>query len=153
MRIVFLLIYVMIFQSASSGEDGKRRLTIGTVGDGLNGSGGCTLQLASQYAKREGLYIFATDLQTHGLINVDGSDTPVELVGSDRPDPARKAQVGEHSTYSYTGGTVEVRVDYTVTEACAVGIDSCRLTRYDAVLTVKRGKASKTVAAKAVCAK
>ncbi len=153
MRVLLLLIYVMIFQSAFSGEDGKKRLTIGTVGDGLNAGGGCTLQLPSQYAKREGLYIFTSDLSTHGLVNVDGIDTPVELVGPDRPDPARKAQLGEHSTYSYAGGTVEVRVDYTVTEACAIGSDSCRLTRYDAVLTVKRGKASKTVAAKAVCAK
>ncbi len=68
MRIVFLLIYVMIFQSESSAEDGKRRLTIGTVGDGLNANGGCTLQLPSQYAKREGLYIFTSDFHPHGLV-------------------------------------------------------------------------------------
>lgn len=151
MRTVPFAIAFVLCQSAWAGDGREPAPRLGTVSEELNTSGGCALQLPSQYAKREGRYIFTSDFEKHAVVNVDGADTRVELVGSKGHDLTRKAQVGERSTYSYSGAGMDVRVDYVVTGTCPGDGDACKITHYDATLTVKRGKASKTVAVKAVC--
>ena len=143
-----LLLAFVLCQSAWAAD---RSLRIGTVGEELASNGGCSLQLPRQYAKKEGKYVFTSDFQQNALINVDGVDTHVTLARSKESDPAQKPQVGEHSTYWYTGDGIDVQVNYVVTGVCPRGSESCKVTYYDAILTLKRAKASKTVAAKAVC--
>jgi hypothetical protein len=84
-------------------------------------------------------------------MNVDGVDTHLAFVKSKGQDVKKRGQLGEHSTYWYSGDGIEVEVDYVITGGCPSGNESCKITRYDAILAVKRGKAHKTVAAKGVC--
>jgi hypothetical protein len=114
-------------------------------------NGGCSLQLPREFAAREGNYVFVSDFEAHALVNVDGADRHLAFVKSKGQNVKQRGQVGEHSTYWYAGDGIEVEVDYVVTGGCPSGNDSCKITHYDAILTVKRGKAHKTVAAKGVC--
>jgi len=128
------------------------RLTIGPVEEDLERSGGgCSLQLPREYANREGNYIFISDFHENALVSVNGLDTHLALVKSKGPDVKKRGQLGEHSAYSYAGDGIDVEVDYVVTGGCPPSNGSCKVTHYDAILTVKRGKARKTVAARAVC--
>ena len=114
-------------------------------------NGGCSLQLPHEYTNREGKFIFVSDFDRQALVNVDGVDTHLALLKSQGPDVKQRGQLGEHSTYSYTGDNIDVEVDYVVTAGCPSGNASYKVTHYDAILTLKRGKAHKTVVAKAVC--
>ncbi len=95
----------------------------------------CKLQLPSEFAKREGRYIFIANSESQALVNVDGSDLELKFVSSKGPDIRQPRQLGDRSTYIYSGQ-----------DGLAVEVT------YEATLTVRRGKAHKTVAAKAACA-
>ncbi len=152
MRYICIALALVLFEGTSTADDANRRLTIGTVAEEIDRSnGGCSLQLPRGFTNKEGNYVFVSDLEGHALVNVDGADTQVALVKSKGQDVKLRGQLGEHSTYWYAGGGIEVEVDYVVTGGCPAGNDSCKITHYDAILTVKRGKAHKTVAAKGVC--
>ncbi len=129
----------------------KDTFTLGPVTEEMERSnGGCSLQVPHEFAKRDGSFIFVSNFDGQAIVNVDGSDIHLTLVKSQGPDVKRRGELGEHSTYSYTGADIDVEVDYLVSEGCPIN-KSCTTTRYDAILTVKRGKAHKSVAAKAVC--
>jgi hypothetical protein len=152
LKYIFLALALALSENASIAGDAKPRLTLGSVVDEIDRSrGGCLLQLPHEYAKREGNYTFVSDFEGHALVNVDLVDVHLTLVKSKGPDVRERGQLGEHSSYSYSGEGLDVGVDYLVTEACPSANKPCKVTRYDAVLTVKRGRARKTVAAKAVC--
>jgi hypothetical protein len=148
----FIALALVLSENAWTAEDPSRRLTIGTVTEEIDRSnGGCSLQLPRGFANREGNYLFVSDFEGHALMNVDGVDTHLAFVKSKGQDVKKRGQLGEHSTYWYSGDGIEVEVDYVITGGCPSGNESCKITRYDAILAVKRGKAHKTVAAKGVC--
>ncbi len=133
-------------------DEASRRLTVGTVVEEIDRSnGGCSLQLPRGFANREGNYVFLSDFERHAVVNVAGADMHLALVKAKGQDVKQRGQLGEHSTYWYGGDGIDVEVDYVVTGGCPPGSDSCKITHYDAILTVKRGKAHRTVAAKGVC--
>jgi hypothetical protein len=142
---------VILSPRPTPGEDTSGRLKIGNVTNDLSSNGGCALQLARQYFKKEGEFVFVSDFESRGLVNVNGTDIPVTLVRPRDVDPRPKSTIGERSTLWYSGGGIEVRVDYLTTGGCPQGTQSCAVTNYDAILTITRGKTSKSVAAKAVC--
>jgi hypothetical protein len=149
---MFIGLALILSENASTKDDASRRLTIGSVvEENYLSRGGCSLQLPREFANRKGSYIFVSDFEEHALINLDGVDTHLALVKSKGPDVKERGQMGEHSTYSYAGHGIDVQVDYEVTGGCSPSNGSCKVTHYDAILTVKRGKARKTVAARAVC--
>jgi hypothetical protein len=149
---MFIGLTMVLSENAWAADDASRRLTIGSVvEENYLSRGGCSLQLPHEFANREGNYIFVSDFEEHALINVDGVDTHLALVKSKGPDVKERGQMGEHSTYAYAGHGIEVEVDYVVTGGCPPSSGSCKVTHYDAILTVRRGKAHKTMAAKAVC--
>ena len=148
---VVILAWVAMWASASAGDDSGARLKIGNVDNDLRSNGGCALQLPSQYARKEGRFVFTSDLEKRGLVNVNGADIPVTLIRSTEGGQKHKPTIGERSTFWYRGGEVEVRVDYVVTGVCPHQSESCGVTYYDAILTITRGKANKTVAAKGAC--
>ena len=148
---VALLAWVIVSASAKPGEHTREHLKIGDVPNDLSSTGGCALQLPRQYARKEGKFVFASDLENRGLVNVNDTNVPVTLVGPRGGNQKRKQAVGERSTFVYAGGGIEVRVDYTVTGVCAQRSESCDITYYDAILTITHGKTSKSLAAKAVC--
>ncbi len=152
MRYIFLTLALISSESTWAADDPGRRLTIGSVIEEIDRSnGGCSLQLPREFANREGKFIFLSDVEGHALINVDGVDAHLTLVKSKGPDVKQRGQLGDHSAYSYAGDGIDFEVDYVVTSSCPPGNDGCKITHYDAILTVKRGKARKTIAAKAVC--
>ncbi|MBV9085340.1 MAG: hypothetical protein JOZ62_21910 [Acidobacteriaceae bacterium] len=148
-QIIFLAC-VASLASARPGQDSDGRLKIGNVSNDLS-SNGCALQLPSQYRRREGKFVFVSDFENHGLVNVNGTDVRLELISPAARDEDHKPAIGEHSTFVYAGNGLEVRVDYSPGTS-ANRSKSGELTYYDAILTVTRGKASKRVAARAVCA-
>jgi hypothetical protein len=151
-KLIFLGLALILLNDASPADDPRHRLTIGPVTEEIdNSTGGCSFQLPRNYANKEGKFIFVADFSGNALINVDGVDTHLTLVKFKGPDVKQPGQLGDHSIYSYAGDALNVEVDYVVTGVCPSGSDSCKTTRYDAILTVKRSKAHKTVAAKAVC--
>jgi hypothetical protein len=143
--------FLVLRESAWSGDNAGSQLKIGTVSEELGSNGGCSLQLPSHYNRKEGGYVFTSDLQNHGVVNVNGVDTHVALTKSKKSETDRNPQLGDRSSYWYGGAGLEVRVDYVVTGGCPPKSESCRVVNYDAILTIKRGKTSKTIAAKAVC--
>ena len=153
MRYFFIALALVLSGNTSIADDPSRRLTVGTVTEAIDRSnGGCSLQLPRGFANREGNYVFVSDFEGNALVNVDGVDMHLAFVKSKGQDVKQRGQLGEHSTYWYAGEGIEVEVEYVVTGGCPPGNGSCQITHYDAILTAKRGKARKTVAAKAVCA-
>lgn len=154
MRYILPITFALVFSENSwTRDDASRRLNLGAVLDEMDiSNGGCSLQPPREFANKEGKYIFMSDFKGNSLINLDGADLHLALVKTKGSDLKQRGQVGERSVYSYGGEGIEVEVDYVVTAACASGNASCNITHYDAILTAKRGKARKTVAAKAVCA-
>ena len=149
-QLVFLACMIMSAPTArGAGSSGP--LKIGNVTNDLSSNGGCALQLPRQYFKKEGEFVFASDFENRGLVNVNGTDVPLVLVRPRDVDQRPKSAIGEHSTLWYAGGGVEVRVDYLATGGCPQRSQSCAVANYDATLTITRGKTSKSVAAKAVC--
>ena len=129
----------------------RESLKLGSVEDNKLGShSGCALQLPSQFAKKAGKYIFVSD-QESALLNVNGADVLLHPAKPRENDSKGNAKAGDHATQLYSGEGFAVRVDYTVTDTCPRANESCTVIRYDAILSVKHGKAGKTVAAKAVC--
>jgi len=127
------------------------QLVIGTLaGEPEYSRGYCSLQLPHEFANREGKYVFVSDFNGHAMINIGGEDMHLEFVKSKGPDVRQPGELGQRSTYSYAAKGLVVDVDFVVTAACPTQAQ-CKTTKYDAILTVKRGKAHKTVAAKAVC--
>jgi hypothetical protein len=104
------------FLTASLGEHSNHRLVVGAVSQEIGTEGGCSLQLPSQFAKREGAYIFVSDLDKHAVVNVDGEDVQLELVESKGSRPGRATTIGERSTDSYSGSGsgLDVEVSYTL---------------------------------------
>ena len=152
MRYFFIALALVLSEMLGLPNDASHRLTIGTVAAEIDRSnGGCSLQLPRGFANREGNYVFVSDFEGQALMNVDGVDTHLAFLKSKGQDVKQRGQLGEHSTYWYAGDGIEVEVDYVATGGCPAGNDSCKITHYDAILTVKHGKAHKTVAAKGVC--
>jgi hypothetical protein len=154
MRISFqavLLASALVQANATPGEDAGGKLKIGNVANDLSLNGGCALQLPRQYARKEGKFVFISDFENRALVNVNGTDISVTLVtpkgGGQKHEPA----IGERSTFEYAGEGIEIRIDYLVTGVCPQRSESCGVTYYDAILTIRHGKQSKSVAAKAVC--
>ena len=150
MRYIPFLLALVVLTSVWAGDKGSR-LKIGIANEELGSYGGCSLQLPSQFDRREGKYIFTSDRKNRAVVNVNGVDTFVALTRSKEPEPKQEAQVGDRSTYWYAGSGIEVLVEYVVTGLCPRHDRGCGVTYYDAILTVSRRNASKTVAARAVC--
>lgn len=150
--IVVIALALASAENGWTGDDAERRIVIGTVTQEMDlSNGGCSLQLPREFAEREGKYVFESDFSGGALANVDGADVHLDLVKSKGPNVKRRGQLSERSVYWYAGEGIEVEVDYVVTGGCVSGHESCKITHYDAILTVKRGKARKTAAAKAIC--
>ena len=142
-----ILPLLVLVLCAEAGE----RLTIGDLQRDYDSRGGCVLQLPHQFAKKEGEAIFISNREKQAWVNVDGADAELALSKPPATETKQQAEVGDRASYTYANSEIEVQVDYVVTGVCPRGKADCGVTDYDAVLTVKRGKASKRVAAKAVC--
>jgi hypothetical protein len=111
---VFLFTWVVVLASAGPGEDAGEHLKLGNLSNELTSNGGCGLQLPSQYAGKEGTFVFISDLENHGLVNVNGTDISVTLMRPVGGKQKHKPTIGERSTLVYAGNGVEVKVDYVV---------------------------------------
>jgi hypothetical protein len=66
------------------------------------------------------------------------------MVESDEPD--RELKVGEHFSKTYTGGKLNVRIDFVVAGLCDPKDEGCEVIYYcDATITVDRNGAKQQV--------
>ena len=105
---------------------------------------GFYLQLAEDYKSQNEKYVFDGDLGESGQMNIDGRDVDLKMVDSDEPDRALK--VGEHFGKTYTGGNLNVRIDFVVTGLCDPRVEGCEVIYYcDATITVDHNGAKQQV--------
>ena len=149
MRSIVISIALLLSSNASWPNN---RLSIGTLVDDLEPPNGrCSLQLPHDFANKEGRYIFVGDFDGHAKVNIDGQDIHLHFVKSKGSDLRQPGRLGQRSTYDYAADGLAVEVDYVVTAECRAQQRNCNTTRYDAILTIRRGKEHGTVAAKGVC--
>jgi len=105
---------------------------------------GFDLQLAEDYKSQNEKYIFDGDLEESGRMNIDGRDVDLKMVESDEPN--RELKVGEHFSKTYTGGNLNVRIDFVVAGLCDPKDEGCEVIYYcDATITVDRNGAKQQV--------
>lgn len=148
MRSLLSVALMFLPLTASAGE----RLNLGHVDNDLSSSEGCSLQLLSDFARKQGSYIFVSNYENDAVVNINGSTVHLHL-SRKQPASESKLQLGDRATFWYKSDELQVRVDYVVTGLCPSGNESCGVTSYDAILSLKRGKQNKTVAAKGVCSR
>jgi hypothetical protein len=105
---------------------------------------GFYLQLAEDYKSHNEKYIFDGDLEESGQMNIDGRDVDLKIVDSDEPD--RELRVGEHFSKTYTGGNLNVWIDFVVAGLCDPKDEGCEVIYYcDATITLDRNGAKQQV--------
>ena len=111
------------------------------------GDCGYFLQASEDYKSHNEKYIFDGDLEESGQMNIDGRDVDLKMVDSDEPD--RELKVGEHFSKTYTGGNLNVRIDFVVAGLCDPKDEGCEVIYYcDATITVDRNGAKQQVKAR-----
>ena len=127
----------------------KGLLTIGVVQNAAEFTeSGCKLWLPSEKYSAEH-YIFLSDVEGHGIVNLDGRDTKLNLVRS--REPKGEIRKGDRSTHWYMADAIAVRVDYVVTGLCPPDDESCEVIYYRATVVVGNRSVKQTLTARGIC--
>ena len=94
------------------------------------------------------LIFFESDQDMGIWINIDGRDTRLRLT---RETKAKRLRVGSRLVSEYASGDVTVSLVKTVTWVCPPRDESCEVTKFSAVLTVRKGNLTQTVRAVGSC--
>jgi hypothetical protein len=108
---------------------------------------GCRFQLRSDYAQSNDRYIFATNAEEQGIFNINGADVWLHRAGFDAGTGNSLSRFVDR----YGNDELEARVDLVVTKKCDPSDENCEATLYDAVITLKRGSAQRTIRARGFC--
>ena len=111
----------------------------------------CAFQLPEDYAANRPRYVFVNDGESYALMNIDGQDMDLEFLSRQDPPSERIIREGDGSTEVYRTGRVSVRIDYTVTRLCQPGDRDCEKTWYDAVITLVRDGARRSIKVRGIC--
>jgi hypothetical protein len=90
-------------------------------------------------------YIFLAEWdESKILMNIDGADVPLQVVGEVDKRPIK----GTRMIKAYRAPGIEVKATYTVTWDCSQSDnESCEVTRYNATYEVSKGSQTQTVEA------
>ena len=111
--------------------------------------GGCSMQLPNDWNRHNDNYIFISDFDNRGFINIDGKDFTLRQESAD--EGQGRLHIGKREKYVFRGEGVEVVADYVVTWICPPANESCEVTHYDGKLTVTRGSEKQTIVVKGLC--
>lgn len=98
--------------------------------------------------KARRLIFFESDQDMGIWINIDGRDVRIRLLSETKP---RKLRVGGKLISEYSGGGVTVSLMKTVTWVCPPRDESCEITKFSAVFTVRNGNRTQIVRAVGGC--
>jgi hypothetical protein len=136
-------------QPAPSRSGTRGALTVGIVKDGSRfHEGGCELLLPTDTYRSE-RYVFLSDFDGRAVMNINGHDTKLTLVRSKEPEG--EPTKGDRSSYWYSAGAVEVRVDYVVSDVCPPDDESCEVVYYTATIHVASRASKQVVAVYGLC--
>jgi hypothetical protein len=91
--------------------------------------------------------VFAINAEEQGILNIDGADVWLPRARFDAGTDNSRSRFVDH----YRKDDLEVRADLVVTKKCDPSDENCEATLFDAVLTVKRGTAQRTVRTRGFC--
>jgi len=111
---------------------------------------GCYFQFPSE-GPRSNRYLFFEDFSEESpLMNIDGKNVKLKLVGSSEPSGGVKKK-GERFSRNYVSGDVKVRMDFVTASVCAPNDEGCESTNYNVTVTVWKGGRQQTVKAVGGC--
>jgi hypothetical protein len=152
--VIFICLSSGFGQQKQSTSSNRAPIKIGIIKDGslFEDNGGCALQLPTDNRKNNERFIFLSDYDGNGLINLDGKDIKLKLrIHKNASGAGDEEKVGSKSMDIFDGPGVTIKVDYIATWVCPPDDESCEITLYDATVTITRRKASKTVKVKGLC--
>lgn len=94
------------------------------------------------------LMFFESEQDMGIWINIDGRDTRLRLT---RETKVKRLRVGSRLVSEYASGDVTVSLVKTVTWVCPPRDDSCEITKFSAVFTVRKGNRAQIVHAVGSC--
>jgi hypothetical protein len=112
---------------------------------------GCFLQLSEDHRKRRERYVLLSNIDDIALMNIDGQEVKLEPVERSEPEYEGNVRKGQRAKELYRAGSLNVRVDYSVTKTCPPRDDSCEATWYDATITLTRGNQKRIMKTVGVC--
>jgi hypothetical protein len=96
--------------------------------------------------------IFTSNYQNAASINLDGVDHLLTLTRASEKDSRKhNPQIGERSTYWYSGEGLRIRIDYVLTKPCPSDDEKCEVFYYRATLKVTVGHHTTEVFGPALC--
>lgn len=105
---------------------------------------GCSLQRKGKKG-----YVFWSAFEKSALMNIDGKDRRLQLVGETSSKISGKR--GSRSTEIYKAGKIIVRIDRVATRVCRQGDQECESTSYDGKLKLNIGDRQQTIAVEGEC--
>ena len=136
-----LLIISALFNGAACPQNGSVQAKtppprLGLVKDkSLLGECGCSIYGTASDLGRD-RYVLMSNLDGDAIVNLDGKDTRLRLVG--QKDKQGDLKIGDHTSQPYSGGEVRLRADFFVTRVCPPTDESCEVTWYRVKVKVYR---------------
>jgi hypothetical protein len=119
--------------------------SIGNIQDTKEIQGaGCSLQRKGKKG-----YVFWSAFEKSALMNIDGKDRRLQLVGETSSKISEKR--GSRSTEIYKSGKITVRIDRVATRVCRQGDQECESTSYDGKLKLTIGDKQQTISVEGEC--
>lgn len=122
---------------------------IGVIAKPTLGECGCSLQLPADYAKQNDRYVFQSNVDGRGKINVDGTDLELNLVR--RSETTGATKVGDRTRETLEAKRIRVEIEYLVTKVCDPDDESCEQVWYSATITVTRNRTARRVRVRGAC--
>jgi hypothetical protein len=145
--LLFLLVPFLVVVSVSVTAQQRNLVGVLRMSNRADGCG-CyfSFNKADDQARR--LMFFESDQNMGIWINIDGRDTRLGLV---RKSKVNRLRVGSRLTSQYAAGDVTVDLVKTVIWVCPPRDESCEITKYSAVFTVRKGNRTQVVRAVGSC--
>ncbi len=136
--------------AATSAATSRTPPTVGFIHDpeAFDGAG-CSLWLLTDNTYSARRSIFVSDFDGNAAVNINRRDWALRLVTSEEPKGAPRK--GDHSTFRYHSGGIEVIIKYIVTGTCAPNDESCEVTYYNATVVIRAPTGARVLSAHGLC--
>jgi hypothetical protein len=148
-RIVFASMAATILLAAGFLASGQERNMVGILRMSSRADGcGCYFSFNKADDKARRLMFFESEQDMGIWINIDGRDTRLRLI---RETKVKRLRLGSRLVSEYSAADVTVNLVKTVTWVCPPRDESCEITKFSAVFTVRKGSRSQIVRAVGSC--
>jgi hypothetical protein len=114
-------------------------------GDGC----GCVFQLSADYKKRNKRRVFESYANDDAVMNLDGRDVDLKLIGS--TEPKNPYSAAKRFTKTYEGGGYKLKLNYRSKDFCPPKDKPCEAAWYEVLITVSRGGQSSRLKTLGTC--